>query len=61
MNTNTPPAPSPLPGARPDDVSIAGEEDPGASLDQVISPGPDAAPKLAPEPVPEDRKSLTGG
>jgi hypothetical protein len=43
----------PLPGRRPDDDSVAGEEDPGASL-EVLTPRPppsatDAADPSAPE------------
>jgi len=42
MNAPKPDAPMPpLPGKRPDDDSVAGEEDPGASL-EVLAPRPPA-------------------
>jgi len=46
-----PPAkPTPdAPGAHPDDDSVAGEEDPGASLGEPPVPTP--APKPAPKPL----------
>ena len=50
---NTPPAAPlpPVPGARPDDDSIAGEEDPGAALEELPQPTP--APGTQPvAPVP---------
>jgi hypothetical protein len=51
MNTQpTPPLPS-APGAHPDDDSVAGEEDPGAALDDLRKPTP--APGVQPSaPVP---------
>lgn len=54
MTAPQPHAPMPpLPGRRPDDDSVAGEEDPGASL-EVLTPRPppsatDAADPSAPE------------
>lgn len=39
-----PETPPPVPGARPDDDSIAGEEDPGAGVDVL--------PQGTPAPVP---------
>lgn len=53
MNTAKPAeAPRPVPGKRPDDDSIAGEEDPGASID-VVSPQPEPPP---PGPAPGANK-----
>ncbi len=44
MNAEKPAqAPQPVPGRRPDDDSIAGEEDPGASVD-MVTPRPAPAP-----------------
>jgi hypothetical protein len=46
MTTNKPTAPlPPVPGAHVDDDSVAGEEDPGASLEELPRP-------TLPEPVP---------
>lgn len=63
MNATAAPAPLPLPGKRPDDDSVAGEEDPGASLEELVRPGP--APGAPPQPVPETgsgtQRSLAGG
>lgn len=48
-----PPTPlPPVPGARPDDSSIAGEEDPGASLEELPKPTRTPAPPTAPAPRP---------
>lgn len=45
-----PPAPTlPVPGAHDDDASIAGEEDPGAGLEELIRPTPAPTP---PGPTP---------
>lgn len=45
--THTKPLP-PVPGAHDDDDSIAGEEDPGASLEELPKPTP--TPPAAPAP-----------
>jgi hypothetical protein len=46
MPANPKPTPlPPVPGAHPDDDSVAGEEDPGASLEELPKP---AAPQPAP-------------
>lgn len=50
MNTPKAPALPPLPGAHPDDDSVAGEEDPGASLEEM--PKPAEAPPRPAAPVP---------
>jgi hypothetical protein len=46
MNLHPAPTPTPLPpvpGVHPDDDSVAGEEDPGASLEEL--PKPTTVPK----------------
>ena len=55
MNTaKKPTAPlPPVPGKHPDDDSIAGEEDPGASLEVLTPRPPSSSP--APTVVPKDR------
>jgi hypothetical protein len=51
MNTKPAAPPPAVPGAHPDDDSVAGEEDPGASLDDLPMPTP--APGVQPTaPVP---------
>ncbi|MDR7331268.1 hypothetical protein [Roseateles asaccharophilus] len=45
MNKPPTPLPPPVPGAHPDDDSVAGEEDPGAALEEM----PPSAP---PRPLP---------
>ena len=47
MNTQPAPPLPPVPGAHPDDDSVAGEEDPGASLEEI----PEAAPAPATQPI----------
>ena len=44
MNHHPIPPPLPVPGAHPDDDSVAGEEDPGASLEELPKPAPAPAP-----------------
>lgn len=41
----------PVPGAHEDDDSIAGEEDPGAALDDLRKP-PAPRPAVPPQPAP---------
>jgi hypothetical protein len=51
MNAKPAPPPPTVPGAHPDDDSVAGEEDPGASLEEMSKPTP--APGAQPTaPVP---------
>ncbi len=45
MNASHKPPLPPVPGAHPDDDSVAGEEDPGASLEELPKP-------TVPEPPP---------
>ena len=51
--TTKPTAPlPPLPGAHPDDDSVAGEEDPGAALEELPRPTrPEPVPARAPVPA----------
>lgn len=46
------PAPRPVPGAHPDDASVAGEEDPGASLGERPDPPAPSRPPPAGGPAP---------
>ena len=54
MNAPRPSDPlPPLPGARHDDDSVAGEEDPGASLEELPKPTP--VPPTSPVPAAPSR------
>jgi hypothetical protein len=56
--SRTPTQPSPRePGTAPDDESIAGEEDPGAALDDFsLPPNPDVDPSAS-QPLPSDPRN----
>ncbi|MFG6416465.1 hypothetical protein ACG02S_21455 [Roseateles sp. DC23W] len=47
MNRPNAPSTPPVPGARPDDNSVAGEEDPGASLGEPPRPAQAQPPRPA--------------